>query len=66
MTKCGNLILGLLSAASFYGFFGVAVPRYLAPEAATSIMPAVEIVVAILALVVVAISVRGFIKAGTK
>ena len=66
MGRHGNPIFGLLSAAAFYGFFGVAVPRHFAPEAATSITPAVQGVVAVLALVVVAISLRRFLGSDTE
>lgn len=62
MSRSNKLILELLSAAAFYGFFGFAVPLYLAPEAAASIEPAIQIVVTVLTVLLVAISLSRFFQ----
>ena len=48
MSRSSKLFFGLLSAASFYGFFGFVMPKYLAPNAASSIAPAIQLIVTII------------------
>lgn len=62
MSRSSNLFLGLLSAAAFYGVFGFAIPKYLAPEAANSIAPAIQLIVTALAVGLVLLSVWRFFR----
>ena len=66
MSRSGNLILGLLSAASFYFLFGFAFPKYFAPQAASSIAPAIQIVVTTLSVAVAAKSLFRFFRTDSK
>ena len=56
MSGYSELILGLLTAVVFYGFFGVVIPEYLASDAYHSIVPAMKTVVLIIAIGTVVVS----------
>lgn len=62
MSRSSKLFFRLLSAATFYGLFGFVMPKYLAPDAASSIAPAIQLIVAIITVGAIALFLWRFFR----
>lgn len=64
MSRSSELFFGLLSAATFYGSFGIVMPKYVAPAAASPIAPAIQVVVTTITLGSVAFFLWRYFRTG--